>query len=280
MADLSDVQTALVGIIAGLLYPQGGSGNSVLGYPVRIGKGWPTSASLDPDLFAGVANISIYATPMERKTTRYLQGWQIQSSNAPTLTLNAVGQVITVGGTNPAPYSQQNCAVFVNGNPYTYPVQESDTLNTVASALAANIAIGVPGTVASGDTITLPAGALLGALRVGGTGTAVRVVKNQKRMFQMIVWAGTSEQRDGICNLLDPQLADMPRISMPDGLYAYMSYHDSPQLDLGEKARLFRRDLRYNIDFSTTKTQGVAQVIVGRTVLTDSLGNVINTTNS
>jgi hypothetical protein len=280
MADLSDVQSVLVGLIAGWLYPQGGSGNSVLGFPVRIGQGWPTAASLDPDLYDGVANISIYANPMERKTTRYLQGWQIQKSNAPTLTLNAVGRVITVGGTNPAPYSQQNCAVFVNGEPYTYPVQATDTLNTIASALAAVIAIGVPGTVSAGQTIVLPSGALLGALRVGGTGTAVKVVKNQSRLFQIIVWAATSVQRSQIVNLIDPMLADMPRIGMPDGLYAHLSYHDSPQIDLGEKARLYRRDIRYMVDFSTTKTQGVAQVIVGRTVISDEFGNIINTTAS
>lgn len=280
MADLSDVQSVLVGLIAGWLYPVTSSGNSVLGYPVRIGQGWPTAASLDPDLYDGVANISVYASPMERKTTRYMQGWQIQKSNAPTLALNAVGQVVTVSGTNPAPYSQQNCAVFVNGEPYTYPVQANDTLNTIASALAAVIAIGVPGTVSAGQTIVLPSGALLGALRVGGTGTAVKVIKNQCRMFQVIVWASTPAQRSAIVNLIDPLLGDMPRIAMPDGLYAHMSYHDSPQIDLGEKARLFRRDIRYMIDFSTTKTQGVAQVIVGRTVISDEFGNIIHTTAS
>ncbi|MBU9629938.1 hypothetical protein KTE60_11645 [Burkholderia multivorans] len=57
---------------------------------------------------------------------------------------------------------------------------------------------------------------------------------------------------------------------MPDGLYARIVYHDSPQQDLGEKARLFRRDLRYMVEFSTTKTQSVAQVIVGTTTVTDT----------
>lgn len=276
MADLSDVQSVLVGLIAGWLYPQGGSGNSVLGFPVRIGSGWLTSASMDPDLYNGVANISIYGSPVERKTTRYLQGWQTQSNNVPTLTLNSAGQVITVGGTNPQPYAQQNCAVFVNGNPYTYAVQPSDTLSTIAVALAAVIAVGVPGTTASAQAIVLPAGARIGALRVGGTGTAVKVIRNQDRLFQIIVWCSTPEQRNAIANLIDPLLSDLTRIAMPDGLYARIVYHSSPQIDLGEKARLFRRNLNYFVDFSTTKTQGVAQVIVGRVAVADAAGNTIN----
>jgi hypothetical protein len=280
MADLSDVQSVLVGLIAGWLYPITSSGNSVLGFPVRIGQGWPTAAQMDPDLYDGIANISIYATPNDRKTTRFIQGWQQLSSNAPTLTLNAVGQVITVGGTNPAPYSQQNCAVFVNGEPFTYAVQASDTPATIASALAAVISIAIPGTVSSNGTITLPSGARIGALRVGGTGTAVRVVRNQCRLFQIIIWASTSAQRTAVANLIDPLLADMPRIAMPDGLYAKLSYHDSPQIDLGEKARLFRRDLRYMVDYSTTKQMGTAQVIVGTTVISDTFGNLIKTINS
>jgi hypothetical protein len=177
--------------------------------------------------------------------------------------------VVTVGGTNPMPYSQQNIAIFVNQSPYTYAVQPSDTPATIATALATIIAAAVPGTTSSGPAITIPAGARIGALRVGGMGTAVKVIRTQRRLFQIVLWCSTDAQRVAISNCIDGPLSDLTRIAMPDGLFARIVYHDSPQQDLGEKARLFRRDLRYMVEFSTTKTEGVAQVIVGTTTVTD-----------
>lgn len=270
MADLSDVQNVLAGQIASWLYPNGTGTPSAVGFDVRIGAGWPTAAVLDADLKKGIANVSIYATGVEQKTTRWLQGWQVQSNNAPTLTLSQAGQVVTIGGTNLAPYSQQNIAIFVNRSPYTYAVQPSDTPAMIATALATIIAAAVPGTTSYGPSITLPAGAIIGALRVGGTGTAVKVIRTQRRLFQIVLWCSTDAQRVAIANCIDGPLSDLTRIAMPDGLYARIVYHDSPQQDLGEKARLFRRDLRYMVEFSTTKTQGVAQVIVGTTTVTDT----------
>lgn len=274
MADYTDVENVLVGLIAGWLYPNGTGAASAVGFPVRVGAGWPTSATLDPDLKAGVANVSVYATPNERKTTRLLQGWQIQSSNTPTLTLAYAAGAVTIGGTLPATYFRQNIAVFVNGSPFTYAVQPSDTLTSIATALAALINASVPGTSSAGAVITFPARTVVGALRVGGTGVAVKVIRNQSRMFQIVLWCSTPDQRTAIANIIDPLLSDMQRIALPDGLFALMRYHDSPQTNLGEKARLFRRDLRYMIDFATTKTQAVTQVVVGTTNTTDQSGAV------
>ncbi|WP_175969626.1 hypothetical protein [Burkholderia sp. BCC0322] len=280
MADLSDVQNVLAGQIASWLYPNGTGTPSAVGFDVRVGCGWPTTAVLDADLKSGSANVSIYATGIEQKTTRWQQGWQMQSNNAPTLTLSQSGQVVTVGGTNPTPYSQQNIAIFINQSPYTYAVQPSDAPATIATALATIIAAAVPGTTSSGAAITIPAGARIGALRVGGTGTAVKVIRTQRRLFQIVLWCSTDAQRVAIANCIDGQLSDMTRIAMPDGLFARVVYHDSPQQDLGEKARLFRRDLRYFVEFSTTKTEGVAQVIVFKTTVSDQFGNPITSFNA
>lgn len=277
MADLSDVQNVLVGLIASALYPNGTGQASAVGFTVRIGSGWPTAASLDPDLLAGIANVTVYGTNQERKTTRYRTGWQQLTTNAPTLTLTTSGQVVTVGGTNPTPYTQQNCAVFVNGTPYTYAVQAADTAQSIATALAAVINVGVPGTVSSGAAITLPTGANIGAVRVGGTGTAVSVVRNQDRLFQIVLWCSTNAQRVALANVIDPLLSGMTFLSMPDGLNARIIYKDSPQQDLGEKARLFRRDLRYFVDFATTVQMGTAEVIVGEQILSPNGGDAITT---
>lgn len=277
MSDLSDVQNVLVGLIAAALYPSGTTQPSIVGFATRIGTGWPTSSSLDPDLLAGIANVTVYATPQERKTTRYMKKWQQLTCDAPTLTLNATGQIVTVCGTNPTPYSQQNCAVFVNQYPYTYSVQPEDTPQTIATALAAVIAIDIPGTTSNGATLAIPAGNNVGPLRVGGTGTAVCAIRNQDRLFQIVLWCSTNAQRIALANVIDPLLSGMNFLTMPDGLYARIVYKDSPQQDLGEKARLFRRDLRYMVDFATTITQGTAQVIVGETIVAPNNGPALPT---
>lgn len=221
----------------------------------------------------------MYATQQEHKTTRYSTKWQQLTCNAPTLTLNSAGQVVTVGGTNPAPYSQQNCAVFVNKSPYTYAVQPSDTPQTIATALAAVIAIDIPGTTSNGATLTLPAGNYIDTLRVGGTGTAVSVIRSQDRLFQIVLWCSTNAQRIALAKVIDPLLSSMNFLTMPDGVYARIIYKDSPQQDLGEKARLFRRDLRYMVDFATTITQGTAQVIVGQIIVSPNSGPALPTIN-
>jgi hypothetical protein len=275
MSDLADVQNVLVGMIAGWLYPSGTNNPSAVGFPVRVGAGWPTAATLDSDLAAGVAHVSIYATPTERKTTRYMQGWQPLATFAPTITLAKAGSVVTVGGAMPVPFSAQNLAVFVGNSPYSYAVQPTDTLTSIAAALAAVIAQDYPGTTSSGANITLPSNAALGALRTGGTGTAIKVIKNQDRMFQITLWCSTPAQRSALVNVIDPNLADLVFLAMPDGFNARIIYADSPQQDIGEKARLFRRDLRYRVDYSTTKVINAPQVIVGDLNIVTDAGAVL-----
>ena len=46
MADQSDVEAALAGLIEAALYPGGAAAPSVLGRLVRIYRGWPVAARL------------------------------------------------------------------------------------------------------------------------------------------------------------------------------------------------------------------------------------------
>ncbi|WP_124800648.1 hypothetical protein [Paraburkholderia phosphatilytica] len=218
---------------------------------------------MDPDLSQGIANVSIYGTPMMKKTTRYPTRWRTVLNNEPTFTLTASGATVTVGGAQPAAFFVQNFAIFVANSPYTYSVQPTDTPTSIASALATLIAQQYPGTTSSGPVITLAPNAALGVVRVGGSGIVAQVVKNQERLFQVTLWCNTPAQRTALENVVDPLLSGVIRIVMPDGYYATIRFHDAPQQDLGEKARLFRMDLRYMIDYATTKQQTAAAVIVG-----------------
>jgi hypothetical protein len=277
MADISEVQNTLVGLIAGALYPNGTGQASAVGAQCRVGSGWPTKAQLDPDLAGGIVNVSVYPTSIEHKTSRYnMAGWQQISHNAPTVTLTQAGQAITIGGTVPAPFFAQNVAILIGGHAFTYAVQQSDTLTTIASALAALIAITYAGTTSSGAVITLPTGTPQPTLRTGGTGMVGKEVKRQSRVVRIVIWSPTPALRDAVASLLDAFLAQLDFLTLPDGFAGRLLYHHSDLVDLQEKANLYRRDLCYSVEFPTTITQQATDVTVTVTNLVEpSTGAVI-----
>ena len=74
MADISDVEAALVFKITGILYPNGTSQPSALpsAQAAEVFRGWPNSTSLATNLAANAVSISVYALPgHSRLTTRY-----------------------------------------------------------------------------------------------------------------------------------------------------------------------------------------------------------------
>jgi hypothetical protein len=259
VADASDVSAALVTLISALLYPSGTT--SAAGPNVRVYPGWPVPEQIDLDLAnkvgltpAPICHVSVWPLPTERNTTRYLPSYRDVTLNTATLSLFAAGQTVTVGGTIPPASSPHNLAVFVNGTPYVYRALTTDTLQSIAAALAALI----PGGTSAGQVITVPGE--LGAVRVGISGTAVRLVRNQERAFQITIWADSPAHRDAIVQVIDPVLAATPFLSFPDGSAGRLIYRGSPITDMQQKMAIYRRDLMYSVDYSTTQTSATTQI--------------------
>lgn len=244
MADESDIEAGLVALVGQACYP------NAQGIPVKVYRGWPVPAQLDADLAAGVVNVSVYPSDAESKTTRHLPRWVDLPVAPPTLALTASGNTVTVSGTA----GRSNAAVAANGLTYVYPVSPADTPQTVAQGLAALI----PGATPSGAVLTVP-GATVTA-RVGGFGTSVRELKRQKKGYQITVWAGTPELRDAVAPLADAALAAVDDLPLPDGFSARLLYERSRSSDRAEKDGLYRRDLFYSAEFSTTQSATAAQV--------------------
>jgi hypothetical protein len=262
MADISDVQNTLVGMIAGALYPNGTGQPSAVGAGCRVGSGWPSKPQLEEDLTAGVVNVSVYPMSDERRTTRHLKSTQQIAHFDPTVTLAVSGLTITIGGALPSPFHAQNVAVLMGGNAFTYAVQPTDTLATIASALAALIGATYSGTTSSGASITLPAGAPQPTLRTGGFATVGREVKRQQRTIRICIWSPTPALRDAVAKVIDPFLADIEFLTLPDGYGGRLLYQRSDLVDLGEKANLYRRDLCYSVEYPTTVLEQAADVTV------------------
>jgi hypothetical protein len=264
MADLSDVSAALVTVIAGIVYPNGTGQPSIAATDTVIYEGWPNPQQLDIDLAVGKCHVSIYPRVDERNTTRYSPTWQQASVNTPTLTLTLNGQTITLAGTIPTAANPTNLSVFVNNLPYVYAVLPTDTLATAAAALAALIATNVPGTSAAAGVITVAAAGLIEWARVGVTGTAVRSVRSQEKVFQIVIWADTPTHRNALARAIDATLAVTTFLAMPDGTGARLTYKSTLPTDGLQKSKLYRRDLLYTVDYATTQTEAETQITQGQ----------------
>lgn len=250
MADLSDVLDALADLTASTLYPPGQNGPlSAAGLPVVIYPGWPAPDALKHDLAAGSAHVSLFAPDgMEKNTTRYPGDWQEMSRAAITLSGVFSGNALTLAGSVTA---GQVVAVLFNNQAFPYAAQAGDTLASLCTALAAQI----DGATASGNTLTLPDSARDPLVRFGTTGTSQKEVRRQERLFQMSVWAATPQARDAIARLLDPVFSDTPRLTLADGSGARLIYHDSRQIDSVQAEGVYRRDLRYTVEYATTRSE-------------------------
>ncbi len=260
MADIIDVQNALVAIAAQTLYPNGTAQPSAVTAPVRIYPGWPISASLDADLLVGTCHVSVFPATAERNTSRYPKDWLTQTINTSTLTMTISSQTVTVGGTIPPSTNPHNVMVLADGQPYAYAVQTTDTLTSIATALAALIAVSISGTTSNGAVITFPAAARIEAARVGITGTMIREIRRQERQFQITAWADTPVHRDAIAQTIDVALAAIEFLTMADGYAARLIYRGSTVVDAQQKAGLYRRDLIYTVEYATTQVATATQV--------------------
>ena len=284
MSDQTDVANTLVSLIDGLIYPNGDANPSVITTPVKIYAGWPDNQTLLTDLTASTGplalHITVFPSPTERNVTRYQPTRRVVNVNTATYTLIASGQTVTVAGAAPSPYAPQNLAVFANNKPYIVTAGAGQTPAELAAALQALLVAGVPGTTVSGDIITFPAGARIGALRVGATAQVGRETRRTEKLFQIIVWADAPGNRSALAQAIDPVFANTPFILLPDGFAGRLHYRSTMDVDADQKQGIYRRDLNYTVEFATTITETDAQLVAVQNNLDDVNGNLIETSYS
>lgn len=261
MADVQDVLDTVAAQIAGFVYPNGTGNTSVSGKAINVFPGWPLPEQIDSDMPQGIADVSVYATPTERNTTRYRPKQKVMSIAPATITLTAGNGTLTAGGAVPTPFTPHNVAALIGGQAFIYPVQSGDTLTSVATGLANLIAAKYPGTTNSGPVITLPAGVSASAARVGTTGTITTEWERQTQIFQITVWAPDPGTRKAIGAAIKDALSQIAFITMSDGYGARICYHRNVLSDEAEKVRVYRRDLYYEIEYATTATKQIATVV-------------------
>ena len=273
MADVLDVMDTLVSQVTGYVYPNGTGEQSVTGGAINIFPGWPLPNQIDKDMPQGIVDVSVFQMPgMERNTTRYQPAQKVMSVAEPTLTLKAAANVVTVGGVMPSPFTPHNLAVLVGGAPYIYSVQSTDTLTSIATGLAALIAVAYPGTTSSGAVIMLPTGSVPIVARVGTTGVVTTEWERQQELFKVTVWAPDFTTRKTVGSAIRSGFAQIHDLTMVDGYGANILFRSGPLSDDPEKAHIFRRDLNYQVEYATTTTQQLATVVATKVTFDTQTG--------
>lgn len=272
MADLSDVVKLLADTAAGALYPNGTSQPSVVAVDCKVVEGWPVPADLDAFLAAGKIQVSVYPLPgMDRNTSRFPKVWQQLSVNSATLTATVSGGTLTIGGTVSTP---QVVMVRYNGAYYSYEVQGTDTLDSVAAGIAALIT----GATSSGAVVTVPsAWELIG--RIVTSGTAIMELRRQQRVFKITVWAPTPALRDSASQVIDLAFAQIERADLPDGSSARVVYRGTVESDKNLPRSIYRRDLDYQVEYATTITETNTTIGAIQADMTDSGSSLTQTFN-
>ncbi|WP_432734734.1 hypothetical protein [Ralstonia solanacearum] len=256
MADISDVSSALVTAIAGIVYPNGTSQPSITGAAVAVFSGWPDSVQLRADLAAGKVNVSVFPQPnMLRVVDSSMSDWSTPTAPVNTVTLTLAGQAVTVGGTVSTP---QNAALVVDNKAYVYGVQAGDTLAGIAAALAALVNADQTAS-AAGAVVTIP-GAKYISPRVGGVGVATRETRRQEQTYMVTIWANCFDQRDPIAKAIDPALSGQIHLTLADQSVATLRYKSTRQDDSLQKEGIYRRDLMYAVEFSTFQSATLSQI--------------------
>ncbi|MEX3933275.1 hypothetical protein AB4Y32_15980 [Paraburkholderia phymatum] len=257
MSDLADVNDGLVSLLASTIYPNGTGQPSAAGVPVRVYAGWPEAAQLDTDLLAGTAHISVFNRE-SKNSTRYQLAQVDPVITPPTLTLAINGRTVTVGGTV---QTGVNTAVIVGTNAFVYQTVAGDTLNSIATNIAALINATYAGTTASGAVITLPAGPAINAARVGGSASQSIEVGRVEQIFQITVWSNTPANRKAIASLIVPAIMQNHFLTLADGSAARLILKGQRDDDVPQKELLYRRDIMVTVEYAETASVTATQVV-------------------
>lgn len=268
MADVYGIQNALVSLIAGVIYPNGTSNPSISGVTTYVYAGWPQPARLEQDLNASACHISVYPLSTEKKLTESLgRPWRTLSTGVSGIVATVSGQQITLSGTVTTP---TNINLFCDKQHHTYAVQQTDTLTTIATALAVQIS----GASNAGPVITLPAAAIFD-IRIGSADTVGRILRRQEKDFQITVWAGSPGVRELAALAVDNGLSALTSLNMPDGSPTVIRYKRSLISDNAQSYLVYRHDMIFCVDFSSLQTAQATQVVAPTMNVRDNSGNLI-----
>jgi hypothetical protein len=271
VADLSDVLDAVAGLAAMAVYPNGTGFASITGKQVTVGDGWPKPADLDAAFARNppISIVTIFSPPMSTAlSTQVYENPQVVvpavfGLGAPVIGPTWSPWTVTLSGTPVA--GEYVTAVIDRTSSFTYTVLVGDTLNAVATNLAALIAATYPGTSATGPVITIPGSTISLHVRQGAKVTMGNLLHRQKQNIRVSVWAPNPTDRTTIGKAIDVVLKQNLRITFPDTSQGIMTYESTMLDDNSQNMGEYRRDIVMGVEYGTMETYA-AYIITSATM--------------
>jgi len=234
----------------------------------RLMRGWPVDNQLVKDLQANppITNVTVFAQPGQRNTTRFLRRMMIQPVQVPPVTMGAVisGNTVTFEGHGSV---QEVISVAYNTtNGMAIRLTDTDTPQSVAIKFCQ----GGMGSSSNG-VLTLPMGSRI-SVAFGMDVTSLQEVHRQCGIWRVTIWATNPQLRDEFCSLIDPNLQALDRFFFPDGscsgpvIGAGFNVDDVPQ-----RQDLWKRDLLYETEYPTDVKLVAPVMVLGEGTLNDHL---------
>ncbi len=258
MAELADVEQALVDAITAAAYPNGVASVSSVGVPLRIYRGRPTNAALIADRSTGTIDVSVYAIPDSTKNTTRWGVHAVIVPTAPTLTVAVSGISATFFG---AASAGDLAGVLINQQAFVYQAQAGDNAALVAAALAGAVRADMICWL-SGATLTAPS-AFGFVARTASSVTALEEWSRQEQGFQISVWSPTPTLRDGVSKVIGGSLAQTSFLTLADGTGGRIRYLSTANYDTDQASSLYRRDLNYDVEYGTTISSNNPTMLFG-----------------
>lgn len=265
MADQSDVEAALVSLVAAAVYPDGTAAPSVVVGPggnvvCRVYRGMPNGPTLEADIAQGVMHATVFpADTAVKNTTRFPRVWQAVAPVPDTLTVSVDNLTASFSGVCAA---GQLAGIAADGAIFPYAVQARDTPPTVASNLAALMRAAGWLVDYGGTALTGPAARLFTARVVAG-GMSLQEIKRQVQAFRISLWCGDPLTRDAAASVIEPALATPNFVGLADGSSGHIVYAGGTTTDAGADAALYRRDIIYTVEYPTTLAEMTPAMMFG-----------------
>jgi hypothetical protein len=261
LADIADVENALMNMAGAAAYPNGFSSPSITGKPVTIFRGWPNPTDVDAAVAADNGMVSVFTIPgssggavFQILDKDYLV---VPPVHGLTITSIANGAVNVMG----APSAGEYLTIIVEGK-HAYSHSGAD-LPTILNLIAADAIVDYPGvfvfalggsslpfwTDATGGGIQFPTDRLMA--HIGAPATKGKVTHRQRIQVAVTAWAADPNDRDTISAAVDAALKAVNRLVFPDTSRGLLFHARSVQVDRDQSTSVYRRDLIFSCEYAT-----------------------------
>ena len=265
MASVDDVLLALKAAVTTAVTPLPNANK------IKVGVGFPNIMPTTTDLEQGAGFIGIFPLKNERLTTRFFPGNYTTIASAPLLAATVAGNTVTFSGSVAANYVVNvvvNSGQIVGSMAVAYVTLATDTLDSVATAVAAAlVSAGVPAS-ASGASLTLTGTFSSIICNIGAQSQIAQEVRRTERHFQiMTVMPGNaatltsvSTDRSAIVNAIDAYFALQYFLLLADGSWGRLKYVSGPWEDDMQRETMLIAHQVFSVEFATVATATAAPV--------------------